>query len=143
MTAHMLVDLLLWFRGVQIFWPISGQINIWSGPPDWWIRSELSAEFACFAVFFAVLILLARRRQTNGDYLRRLWRWAIVEVALFAAFLILSLIPGVTMKDFQTCWWLAYTPSLVLMFYVIIRMRGTIDSTTMQGADRGDIQRAS
>jgi hypothetical protein len=30
---------------------------------------------------------------------------------------------------FQVCWWLAYIPSLGIMIYVIVCMRGTIDST--------------
>lgn len=131
MMAHMFVDLLLWFRGLQIFWPLPWQASIWHGMhelPDWWIRFELSGEFACFAVFFAVLGSLARRRQTNVDYLSSLWRWTIVESTLFAAFVALALLPCATLSVFQICWWLIYIPSLGIMIYVIVRMRGTIDS---------------
>jgi membrane-bound metal-dependent hydrolase YbcI (DUF457 family) len=133
MTAHMLVDFLLWFRGMQILWPIPWQASIWRGInklPAWWIRAELSAEFLCFGVFFAVLISLGRRRQTNEDYLPRLWRWATGEISLFVVFMALALVPGATFLVFRSCWWLAYIPSLGIMIYVILRMRGTIESPT-------------
>ncbi len=34
---HILLDLLLWFNGVAILWPIPSWINIWAGytPPEW------------------------------------------------------------------------------------------------------------
>jgi hypothetical protein len=122
----------MWFRGLQILWPIPWQASIWRGInklPGWWIRVDLSGEFACFAVFFAVLSSLARRRQTNDDYLPPLWRWTIVESTLFAAFVALVLVSGATLMVIRICWWLAYIPSLGIMIYVIVRMRGTIDST--------------
>jgi membrane-bound metal-dependent hydrolase YbcI (DUF457 family) len=131
MTAHMLVDFLLWFRGLQIVWPIPWQASIWCGMdelPDWWIKVDLSGEFACFAVFFAVLSSLARRRQMNDGYLLPLWRWTIAESSLFAVFVALALVPGATLMVFRICWWLAYIPSLGIMIYVIIRMRGSINS---------------
>jgi len=31
MLMHDLLDLLIWFRGVEIFWPFYGEVNFWEG----------------------------------------------------------------------------------------------------------------
>ncbi|MCC6568721.1 MAG: metal-dependent hydrolase, partial [Anaerolineales bacterium] len=28
---HILVDLIIWFNGVEIFWPLGGEVNFWAG----------------------------------------------------------------------------------------------------------------
>ena len=34
---HILLDLLIWFNGVEILWPMPSWVNLWSGvtPPEW------------------------------------------------------------------------------------------------------------
>jgi membrane-bound metal-dependent hydrolase YbcI (DUF457 family) len=54
MIMHDLLDLLVWFRGVEILWPFYDEVNFWAGftPPDWWYNKfESTAEFGLFALF--------------------------------------------------------------------------------------------
>ena len=50
---HILLDLLVWFDGVEILWPIPSWINLWGGftPPEWWSKLMMPAEFLFFALF--------------------------------------------------------------------------------------------
>ncbi|HET7145071.1 MAG TPA: metal-dependent hydrolase, partial [Anaerolineales bacterium] len=37
---HSLLDLVIWFNGVELFWPLRGEINFWanSNPPEWFMK---------------------------------------------------------------------------------------------------------
>ena len=73
MAMHALVDLVLWFRGVELFWPFAGEINFWSGltMPDWWYNKfESAAEFLLIGIFFLVLANLAQKQGTDLDFLK-------------------------------------------------------------------------
>ena len=43
---HVLLDLLIWFNGVEILWPIPSWINLWEGvtPPEWWTKLMMPVE---------------------------------------------------------------------------------------------------
>src|SRR5512141_245779 len=64
---HILLDLVLWFNGVAVLWPIPSWINFWNGvtPPPWFEKINLSAEFLFFALFFLGMAALARRHRTD------------------------------------------------------------------------------
>ncbi|MDH4135113.1 MAG: metal-dependent hydrolase, partial [Anaerolineae bacterium] len=59
---HILLDLLIWFNGVEILWPIPSWVNLWSNvtPPEWWSKLMMPAEFLFFALFFVLLDVTAR-----------------------------------------------------------------------------------
>ncbi len=124
---HLLLDLLMWFNGVEILWPIPLWVNFWTPVilPDWWRKLMLPAEFLAFALFFVMLSRMARKRDTNGDYLPRLRVWTIVQGVLFVAFTIL--VYSVE-KGFMIPYGALYLLSLGLTFGIIIRMRATLEA---------------
>jgi DMSO reductase anchor subunit len=125
---HILLDLLVWFNGVEILWPIPSWINLWSNvtPPEWWSKLMMSAEFFFFALFFVVLGATARKRGTDGGFLGTLRMWTVVQGVLFVIFTVLvySMQTG-----FMTIYGALYLLSLGLAFGVTIRMRETIEAT--------------
>ena len=124
---HILLDLLIWFNGVEILWPIPSWINLWSGvtPPIWFDKLMMTAEFLFFALFFIGLSTLARRQGTDLEYLRRLRTWTWLE---FDLFLIFTALVFFLQKGFMTPYGLVYLLSLGLAVGVTIRMRKTVDA---------------
>jgi membrane-bound metal-dependent hydrolase YbcI (DUF457 family) len=126
---HILLDLLIWFNGVAILWPIPSWINFWTGvtPPSWFDKLMLTAEFLFFALFFIGLSSMARRQGTDLEYLLRLRTWTWVEFDLFLIFTVLVFF---LQKGFMTPYGLVYMLSLGLAISVTIRMRRTADAMT-------------
>jgi membrane-bound metal-dependent hydrolase YbcI (DUF457 family) len=124
---HILVDLLVWFNGVEILWPIPSWVNLWSNvtPPEWWSKLMMPAEFLFLALFFVLLDVTARRRGTDGGFLRTLRVWTVVQGVLFVAFAVLVY----TMEQgFMIPFGALYLLSLGLAFGVTIRMRETVEA---------------
>jgi membrane-bound metal-dependent hydrolase YbcI (DUF457 family) len=126
---HIMLDLLIWFNGVAILWPIPSWINFWSNvtPPAWFDKLMMTAEFLFFALFFIGLSTLARRQRTDLEYLRRLRTWTWIEFDLFLIFTALAFF---LQKGFMTLYGLVYLLSLGLAVGVTIRMRITADAMT-------------
>jgi membrane-bound metal-dependent hydrolase YbcI (DUF457 family) len=126
MLMHALLDLVIWFRGVEIFWPFYGEVNFWQGftMPDWWyMKLESALEFLLIAVFFWYLGRLARDQGTDGDFLGKLNVWMWIEVGLFAVFLVLVY----TWEDVFIPYGAVYILSLGLALGITARMRKTVD----------------
>jgi membrane-bound metal-dependent hydrolase YbcI (DUF457 family) len=124
---HVLLDLVVWFNGVEILWPLHSWVNFWEGfqVPEWLSKFLLPAEFLCFGLFFLVLASLARKHQTDPGYLSRLRVWMIVQFVLFAAFMVMVYTMD---KGFMTIYGAVYLLSLFLAFGIVIRMRDTIEA---------------
>jgi membrane-bound metal-dependent hydrolase YbcI (DUF457 family) len=123
---HILLDLLVWFNGVEILWPLPSWVNLWEGvtPPEWWAKLMMPAEFLFFAVLFALLGRMAEQQGSNTSYLRKLRIWTIIQAGLFVVFFGLVF----TMeKGFMTPFGALYLASLGLAVSVILRMRETIE----------------
>ena len=127
---HILLDLVLWFNGVAILWPVSSWVNFWSGftPPAWFDKLMLSTEFLFFALFFVGLEGITRQRSTDQEYLGKLRIWTWVQIALFVVFTILVY---VMQKGFMTPYGAVYLLSLALAVGVTIRMRKTVEAVTI------------
>jgi len=123
---HILLDLLIWFNGVAILWPISSWINLWAGyaPPEWFDKLMLSAEYLFLALYFVLLYSLARKYKTNQDYQKVLLVWTILQAVLFVVFTILVYSMS---KGFTTVNGVAYLLSLFLAIGVTIRVRQTVE----------------
>ncbi|MFB0534706.1 MAG: hypothetical protein ACETWR_06970, partial [Anaerolineae bacterium] len=124
---HILLDLLIWFNGVEILWPIPSWVNLWSHvtPPEWWSKLMMPAESLCLALFFVLLNVTARKRGTDGGFLRTLRVWTVVQGVLFVVFTVLVY----TMeKGFMIPFGAFYLLSLALAFGVTIRMRETVET---------------
>ncbi len=126
---HILMDLVGWFSGVEIFWPIPYELNFWTWftTPVWLGKLLETAEFLFFGLYFALLVSLARRSNTDMEYLPRLRFWMAAQFILFAIFTLLTF----TMKSgYFTIYGALYLLSLILAFGVSIRMRRTIEALT-------------
>ncbi|MBT3187793.1 MAG: metal-dependent hydrolase [Anaerolineae bacterium] len=126
MTMHALLDLIIWFRGVELFWPFYGEVNFWGGytPPAWWYNKfEMAAEFLFIALFFLFLASLARKEKTNGDFLKTLRNWTWVQFSFFLIFLVLVYI----WDGYYIPFGAAYIFSLSLALGITIRMRKTVE----------------
>jgi membrane-bound metal-dependent hydrolase YbcI (DUF457 family) len=127
-AMHILLDLLIWFNGVETLWPFPSWINLWEGVtlPDWWTKLMMPIEFLFFALFFVLLYITARKRDTDGDYLGTLRIWIGIQGALFVIFTVLVY----TMEQgFMIPYGALYLLSLGLATGVTIRMRKTIEAT--------------
>lgn len=127
MMMHSLLDLVIWFRGVYILWPIDYELNFWANytPPDWWYNKlEMALEFLMIALFFLVLRNAARKHGTDGDYLGKLRGWTWLEGLLFVLFAVLVYI----WEGYFIPYGALYIFSLGLAIGVTIRMRKTIET---------------
>jgi membrane-bound metal-dependent hydrolase YbcI (DUF457 family) len=125
--THILLDLLVWFNGVEILWPIPSWVNLWSNvaPPEWWSKLMMPAEFLFFALFFVLLDVMARKRGTDGGFLRPLRVWIGVQGVLFVVF---TMLVYTMEKGFMTPFGALYLLSLGLAFGVTLRMRETVEA---------------
>lgn len=124
---HILLDLLIWFNGVEILWPLNSWINLWEGvtPPEWWNQLMMPIENLFFALFFLTLATIARKQNTDEDFLPKLRIWTWVQGILFIVFMVMVF----TMKSgFMTIFGAVYLLSLGLAFGITIRMRNTVEA---------------
>lgn len=125
---HVLLDLVLWFNGVFMFWPLGGEVGLWKDYPAGlgWLHdfNEQAAEFLFFGVFLWMLGSWARKFGTDGEFMGKLRFWMWFELALFAVFFVLLLLG----KIFATISGGLYLVSILLVFFVTIRMRKTLEA---------------
>jgi hypothetical protein len=123
---HILLDLLLWFDGVAILWPLPLWLNLWSWvtPSAGWMTLMQPLELLFFALFFVSLSALARKQGTDAGFLSKLRAWTVLEFILFGVFLVLAFTLS---KGFLTIFGAVYLLSLGLALGVSIRMRRTIE----------------
>jgi membrane-bound metal-dependent hydrolase YbcI (DUF457 family) len=124
---HILLDLLIWFNGVEILWPLDSWINLWVGVtvPEWWQKLMMPAENLFLMLFFLLLTSMARKHETNTDYLGKLRIWTWVQGVLFIVFMVLVFNMD---AGFMTIFGAVYLLSLGLAFGVTIRMRDTVEA---------------
>ncbi|HRQ37841.1 MAG TPA: metal-dependent hydrolase [Chloroflexota bacterium] len=126
-ALHALLDLLIWFDGVQLFWPLPLWVNLWAGvtPPEWFSQLMMPMEMLFFALYFGGLVMLAQRQGTDLGRMRSLKVWTAVQTILFLIFLALVY----TMESgFMTIYGVVYLLSLGLAVVITVRMRQTIES---------------
>jgi membrane-bound metal-dependent hydrolase YbcI (DUF457 family) len=130
---HILLDVLVWFDGVAILWPIPSWINLWSSVsmPDWWTRLMQPLELLFFALFFLSLYFLARKQGSDQKFMGSLRFWIGLQSGLFLVFLVLVYTLS---KGFLTIFGAVYLLSLALAVGVAIRMRTTIEGMVKPAA---------
>ena len=128
-TMHILLDLLGWFNGVYIFWPIDYELNFWRNaqPPAWFMALMDPAEMLMFAVYLYALGAWARKYGTNTDFQPKLFNWMIFELVLFLLFIPLAYVMD---SGFLTIFGALYLFSLFMVFVVTIRMRDTVEAAS-------------
>ncbi|HEX5838175.1 MAG TPA: metal-dependent hydrolase [Anaerolineales bacterium] len=126
---HILLDLLGWFNGVYILWPIDYELNFWRNvhPPDWFMTFMQPAELLMFAVYLYILGMWSRRFNTDTNYQGKLRNWMLFELVLFVIFTLLAYI---ITTGFLTVFGAFYLFSLFMVFFVTIRMRKTVNAAS-------------
>lgn len=126
---HILVDLLLWFNGVELFWPLRYELNLWSWfvTPTWLKIFLDTAEFLAFGLYFLLLGSLARRYGTDAERQGSAKTWAYIEFALFVLFTALFFTMGTEGLLYQVFGGL-YLLSLILAMVLTIQMKNTVES---------------
>ena len=124
---HTLLDLIIWFNGVNLFWPLGGEINFWANttPPEWFMKFMDPAEFLFFGIYLWVLGSWARKYNTDENFAGKHRMWMMIEFALFVIFTPLVYIMT---KGFQTIFGALYLFSIMMSFFVTIRMRKTVEA---------------
>ena len=126
---HILLDLLLWFNGVEILWPLHVELNFWRWfvMPDWLKIILDTGEFLAFGLYFLLLGSLARRQNTDGERRRSSKTWAYVQLALFLLFTVLFFTTGATGLPSTISGGL-YLLSIIIAMTLTIQMRKTIET---------------
>jgi membrane-bound metal-dependent hydrolase YbcI (DUF457 family) len=128
-VMHILVDLVLWFNGVELLWPIPFELNFWSWftTPAWLKILLDTGEFLAFGLYFLLLGSLAMRHGTDADRQRTSKTWAYIELALFVLFTALFFIVGTKGLQYQVFGGL-YLLSLIASIVITIRMKQTVET---------------
>jgi hypothetical protein len=126
---HILVDLVLWFNGVELLWPIPFELNFWSWftTPAWLKILLDTGEFLAFGLYFLLLGSLAMRHNTDADRQRSSKTWAYIEFGLFVLFTAVFFIMGPKGLQYQVFGGL-YLLSLIIAMVVTIRMKQTVET---------------
>ena len=129
MLMHILLDLILWFNGVELFWPIRYEVNFWRWfvMPDWLKIILDTGEFLAFGLYFLLLSTLARRQNLDVERQGSAKNWAYVEFALFILFTLLFFIlspQGLAYTAFGAL----YLLSMIIAIVLTIQMRKTIET---------------
>ncbi|HAV77631.1 MAG TPA: hypothetical protein DCX53_09800 [Anaerolineae bacterium] len=126
---HILVDLILWFNGVVLFWPIQYELNLWGWftEPAWLEMILGTGEFLMFGFYFLLLGSLARRSNTDLDRQRSSRIWAYIQFGLFLLFTALFFTIGAQGLLYQVFGGL-YLLSLIVATVMTVQMRRTVES---------------
>lgn len=126
-SLHILLDLLIWFNGVELLWPFGGWVNFWEGvtAPGWFAKFMDPAELLFLALYFFWLAGFARSHKTDAAFLKTLRVWMIAFLVLFIVFTPLAYL---MQNGFQTLFGVAYLVSLTAAFVITIRMRQTVEA---------------
>lgn len=131
MVMHILLDLLIWFSGVQLLWPLPTWVNLWENvtAPDWWTKLMLPVEFLFMAAYLLLLIRWGKQTDSDRDYLPVVWIILYVLLGLFAVFTVLVYVMD---SGFMTPYGALYLLALGFVIGVTIRMRRTLGKIEMQ-----------
>lgn len=128
-VIHVLVDLVLWFNGVELLWPLGGELNFWSWfvMPAWLKILLDTGEFLAFGFYFLMLASLAVRYGTDANRQRSSKMWAYIELALFALFTVLFFTVGTKGLLYQVFGGL-YLISLIVGIILTLQMKKTVET---------------
>jgi membrane-bound metal-dependent hydrolase YbcI (DUF457 family) len=124
---HILLDLLIWFNGVEILWPLPSWVNLWEGvsPPEWFTQLLMPLEMLFFAGYFHWLGQTAQRQGTNLNRLRGVRVWTAVQLLLFIIFTVLVYTLD---SGFMTIYGATYLLSLGVAAVLTVQFRETIEN---------------
>jgi membrane-bound metal-dependent hydrolase YbcI (DUF457 family) len=129
--SHMLLDILVWFGGIQAFWPLGqfgvADIHLWRWLKAPHVVTNLlgAADYLAFGLYYLFLAAAAKRTGTSLGFLGRLklftrLQWAFLVVYGALAFFLSGFVFDI-----------AHYAAFILVFfpiclYVTVKMRETI-----------------
>jgi membrane-bound metal-dependent hydrolase YbcI (DUF457 family) len=125
-VMHIVVDLLVWFDGVQILWPFPVWVNLWENviPPLWWSKLMMPVEFLFLAGYLMLLYRWAQESKSNLDFLPVLRIGMMILLGLFVVFTVL-------VYSMESGYKIPYGAMYLVMMGVIVwatlRMRQTLE----------------
>jgi membrane-bound metal-dependent hydrolase YbcI (DUF457 family) len=124
---HIILDLFLWFNGVELFWPIRYELNFWSWftMPGWLDKILMTGEFLAFGLFFLLLVSVGKKQETDEEYLPKLRVYANIQFALFVLFTIAAFVME---KGFTTIYGALYLLSLFFAIAITFRVSKTVEA---------------
>jgi len=126
---HMALDLIFWFNGVELLWPLGGEVNFWKWftVPDWLKILLNTGEFLFFGVYMLALASFAHRSQTDVNRRGAVKTWSYIEFGLFVVFTLLFFLSGMNGLIYQIYGGL-YLLSMIVSIVLSIRMKNTIEA---------------
>jgi len=129
--SHLVMDVLMWFSGIQWLWPLGylgvpQELNIWTWvhPPR--VVSNLlgAADYLFFGLYYLFLAGAARRLGTDQEFLGRLRAFTTLQWVFLAIYTVLAFFLGGLFD-------IAHYAAFILFFfplclYVTVKMRQTI-----------------
>jgi len=125
---HSLIDILGFFDGVGLFWPI-WSVNLYANVQltEHQVQMLRSVNFLAFAFYFWVLLTIAKKAGTNADYIPSLRNYLYIQAALFLVFFALTFaLPFKTYNTIDGAVFLLLAFPNVL--WVTWKMRNTIEA---------------
>lgn len=123
---HIVIDLLVWFDGVQILWPIPSWVNLWENVhlPLWWSKLMMPLEFIFFAGYLMLLSRWAQELKSDLDVLPALRLWVMLSLGSFILFMVLVY----TMESgFRIPYGAMYLVMMGVAVWATLRMRRTVE----------------
>ncbi len=126
-SMHIVLDLLLWFNGVELLWPIPFWVNLWEGVsvPDWFTKLLMPTEFLFLGLFLWMILRQAQKLRTDTA---RIQSARIVTGVLFALFFVFLILVYTMQQGFMVPYGAVYLLALIWVFVLVIRMRKTVDA---------------
>lgn len=126
---HILFDLVIWFNGVPLFWPLGGELNFWAWfeVPDWLKIVLETGEFLAFGLYFLVLVSLSQRHNTDPERQQSTRIWGYIELVLFIVFTGVFFIMGTSGLIYQVFGGM-YLLSLIVVIIITTKMKRTVES---------------
>lgn len=127
---HIALDLLLWFDGVEILWPLGIAVDFWAGitPPAWFATLLEVAELAAFGMYFAWLLKAARVGNAPHGIVTML---RATMIATLGTWIVMTPLAFVIERGYQTAFGGIYLVALALSVILTIRLRKEIETATL------------
>lgn len=128
---HVALDLVIWFNGVELFWPLSNfELNFWSWfvMPGWLKILLDTGEFLAFGLYFLLLSSLARQYGADTEHQGSSRVWAYIEFGLFILFTVLFFVIG-TKGLHYTIYGALYLVTMIVAIVMTIRMKRALESS--------------
>ena len=131
---HIIIDLFLFLRPVQIFWPLNivgiNPINLWESIPIPFIvfSMYLSLEFIFFRLFASKMIdIILLETDSQSNYILLISKWMKLQSYLFIFFII-----AINLSKYNTMFFILYniclSSCIVMALYLLYVLRKTINN---------------